>query len=176
MDVSGYRRKDDARDLEREADSLGPRLQLDRSGTGPVWIPGARNLAQAFESGGQVMTGAPSMLGACRANDAESRHQSERGDDSESAYAHERSLPWSWVYSYTRASESCNQGVRRSRFEGEQFRVNEHTVGTNVGETSNLKAGATNTITIDLEAGHYVFMCNLPAHYGLGMHTDFTVA
>jgi uncharacterized cupredoxin-like copper-binding protein len=45
-----------------------------------------------------------------------------------------------------------------------------------VGETSNLKAGATNTITIDLEAGHYVFMCNLPAHYGLGMHTDFTVA
>ncbi len=67
-------------------------------------------------------------------------------------------------------------GFHIGSFEGEQFRVNEHTVGTNVGETGNLKAGATKTITIDLKAGHYVFMCNLPAHYGLGMHTDFTVA
>jgi uncharacterized cupredoxin-like copper-binding protein len=66
-------------------------------------------------------------------------------------------------------------GFHIGSFEGEQFRVNEHTVGTNVGETGNLKAGATKTITIDLKAGHYVFMCNLPAHYGLGMHTDFTV-
>jgi uncharacterized cupredoxin-like copper-binding protein len=61
-------------------------------------------------------------------------------------------------------------------FEGEQFRVNEDTVGTNVGETGDMKTGMTKTITINLAPGHYVFMCNLPSHYGLGMHTDFTVA
>jgi len=60
-------------------------------------------------------------------------------------------------------------------FEGEKPRVNEDTVGTNVGETGDMAAGANKTITIDLKPGHYVFMCNLPAHYGLGMHTDFTV-
>jgi uncharacterized cupredoxin-like copper-binding protein len=60
-------------------------------------------------------------------------------------------------------------------FEGEKPRVNEDAAGTNVGETGNLKAGTRKTITIDLKPGHYVFMCNLPGHYGLGMHTDFTV-
>jgi uncharacterized cupredoxin-like copper-binding protein len=60
-------------------------------------------------------------------------------------------------------------------FEGEKPRVNEDTVGTNVGETGDMEAGTTKTITIDLKPGHYVFMCNLPAHYGLGMRTDFTV-
>ncbi len=60
-------------------------------------------------------------------------------------------------------------------FEGEKPRVNEDTVGTNVGETGDMTAGENKTITIDLKPGHYVFMCNLPAHYGLGMHTDFTV-
>jgi uncharacterized cupredoxin-like copper-binding protein len=60
-------------------------------------------------------------------------------------------------------------------FEGEQSRVNEDTVGTNVGETGDMAAGANKTITIDLKPGHYVFMCNLPGHYALGMHTDFTV-
>jgi len=60
-------------------------------------------------------------------------------------------------------------------FEGEKPRVSEDTVGTNVGETGDMAAGANKTITIDLKPGHYVFMCNLPAHYGLGMHTDFTV-
>ena len=66
-------------------------------------------------------------------------------------------------------------GFHIGSFEGEQFRVNEDTVGTNVGETGDMKAGMTKTITIELKPGHYVFMCNLPAHYGLGMHTDFTV-
>ncbi len=60
-------------------------------------------------------------------------------------------------------------------FEGEKNRVNEDTVGTNVGETGDLRTGTTKTITIDLKPGHYVFMCNLPGHYALGMHADFTV-
>jgi uncharacterized cupredoxin-like copper-binding protein len=60
-------------------------------------------------------------------------------------------------------------------FEGEADRIDEDTAGTNVGETGDLDAGATKSVTIDLAPGHYVFLCNLPAHYGQGMHTDFTV-
>ena len=60
-------------------------------------------------------------------------------------------------------------------FEGESERINEDTAGTNVGETGDMEAGTTKTLTIDLASGHYAFVCNLPAHYGQGMHTDFTV-
>ena len=66
-------------------------------------------------------------------------------------------------------------GLHVGSFEGERPRVNEDTAGTNVGETGDMKAGTTKSVTINLAPGHYVFMCNLPAHYGLGMHTDFTV-
>jgi len=60
-------------------------------------------------------------------------------------------------------------------FEGEQGRINEDTAGTNVGETGDLKAGATKTVTINLQPGHYVFLCNLPGHYMQGMRIDVTV-
>lgn len=60
-------------------------------------------------------------------------------------------------------------------FEGESDRIDEDTAGTNVGETGDMDAGSTKTLTIDLEPGHYAFVCNLPGHYGQGMHTDFTV-
>jgi uncharacterized cupredoxin-like copper-binding protein len=60
-------------------------------------------------------------------------------------------------------------------FEGESDRIDEDTAGTNVGETGDMDAAATTTLTIDLAPGHYAFVCNLPAHYGQGMHTDFTV-
>jgi uncharacterized cupredoxin-like copper-binding protein len=61
-------------------------------------------------------------------------------------------------------------------FEGEQGRINEDTAGTNVGETGDLIAGSTKTLTIDLKPGHYVFFCNLPGHYESGMRLDVTVA
>jgi uncharacterized cupredoxin-like copper-binding protein len=61
-------------------------------------------------------------------------------------------------------------------FEGESERINEDTAGTNVGETGDMEAGTTKTLTIDLAPGHYAFVCNLPGHYGAGMHTDFTVS
>jgi uncharacterized cupredoxin-like copper-binding protein len=61
-------------------------------------------------------------------------------------------------------------------FEGEPARVNEDTAGTNVGETGDLAAGASKTLTVDLKAGHYVFFCNLPAHFQSGMHIDVTVS
>jgi uncharacterized cupredoxin-like copper-binding protein len=39
-----------------------------------------------------------------------------------------------------------------------------------------LKAGQTVSRTVDLtKPGTYIFMCNLTAHYGLGMHTVVTV-
>jgi uncharacterized cupredoxin-like copper-binding protein len=60
-------------------------------------------------------------------------------------------------------------------FEGESQRFDEDAAGTNVGETGDMDAAATATLTIDLAPGHYAFVCNLPAHYGQGMHTDFTV-
>jgi uncharacterized cupredoxin-like copper-binding protein len=60
-------------------------------------------------------------------------------------------------------------------FEGEPDRIDEDTAGTNVGETGDMNAGTTKTLTINLAPGHYALVCNLPAHYGQGMHTDFTV-
>jgi uncharacterized cupredoxin-like copper-binding protein len=60
-------------------------------------------------------------------------------------------------------------------FEGVPGRIDEDTAGTNVGETGDMDAGTTKSLTIDLAPGHYAFVCNLPAHYGQGMHTDFTV-
>jgi uncharacterized cupredoxin-like copper-binding protein len=45
----------------------------------------------------------------------------------------------------------------------------------NVGETGDLAAGARKSITLNLAAGHYALICNLPGHYKAGQHTDFTV-
>jgi uncharacterized cupredoxin-like copper-binding protein len=60
-------------------------------------------------------------------------------------------------------------------FEGETNRIDEDTAGTNEGETGDMQPGTTKSMVIDLQPGHYAFVCNLPAHYGLGMHVDFTV-
>jgi uncharacterized cupredoxin-like copper-binding protein len=61
-------------------------------------------------------------------------------------------------------------------FEGESGRIDEDTAGENVGETGDMAAGATKTVMVDLKPGHYVFFCNLPAHYSSGMHVDVTVS
>jgi uncharacterized cupredoxin-like copper-binding protein len=62
-------------------------------------------------------------------------------------------------------------------FEGQKDRINEEGGGqTNVGETGDMKPGETKILTIDLAAGHYVVVCNLPGHYRMGMHADFTVS
>jgi uncharacterized cupredoxin-like copper-binding protein len=46
---------------------------------------------------------------------------------------------------------------------------------TPVDEVEDIAAGATPTLTVNLEPGHYVILCNLTAHYGKGMHADLTV-
>jgi uncharacterized cupredoxin-like copper-binding protein len=45
----------------------------------------------------------------------------------------------------------------------------------NVGETGDLKPGTTKSVSLDLAAGHYALICNLPGHYLAGQHTDFVV-
>jgi uncharacterized cupredoxin-like copper-binding protein len=48
----------------------------------------------------------------------------------------------------------------------------------NIGETGdpNLKPGDTRTFTVKgLAPGHYVLVCNIAKHYGLGMRAAFTV-
>ncbi len=62
-------------------------------------------------------------------------------------------------------------------FEGEKDRIDEAAPGVkNVGETGDMKPGETKLLTITLPAGHYVVVCNLPGHYRMGMHADFTVS
>jgi uncharacterized cupredoxin-like copper-binding protein len=45
----------------------------------------------------------------------------------------------------------------------------------NIGETGDLQPGGTRAVTLNLPAGHYALICNLPGHYLAGQHTDFTV-
>ena len=45
----------------------------------------------------------------------------------------------------------------------------------NVGEVEGLAVNATKDLSIDLQPGKYVLICNLPAHYGMGMRVAFIV-
>lgn len=44
-----------------------------------------------------------------------------------------------------------------------------------VGRTTNIAAGKSEEKSFNLTAGKYVLLCNIPAHYGQGMHVAFTV-
>lgn len=44
-----------------------------------------------------------------------------------------------------------------------------------VDEVEDLAAGATDDLTVNLPAGHYAIICNIPGHYAGGMHVDLTV-
>ena len=46
----------------------------------------------------------------------------------------------------------------------------------NVGETGNVKPGASKTLVLNLRKGHYAVICNDPGHYKAGMHKDLRVA
>ena len=53
--------------------------------------------------------------------------------------------------------------------------VSEDTDGlTVVDEVEDIEVGSSASLTVDLPAGHYVVICNVPAHYAGGMHADFT--
>jgi uncharacterized cupredoxin-like copper-binding protein len=44
-----------------------------------------------------------------------------------------------------------------------------------IGEVADLKAGKSDSLTLNLKAGHYALICNLPGHYAAGMYTDLQV-
>jgi len=46
---------------------------------------------------------------------------------------------------------------------------------TVVDEVENIAPGTGSSLSVNLQPGTYVFMCNLPTHYGLGMHATVTV-
>ena len=47
---------------------------------------------------------------------------------------------------------------------------------TPVDEVEDIESGAQDTpLSVTLEPGHYVILCNLTAHYGKGMHIDLNV-
>ena len=45
----------------------------------------------------------------------------------------------------------------------------------NVGEIGSVKPGQTKALKLNLAAGHYALICNLPGHYSAGQHADLTV-
>jgi uncharacterized cupredoxin-like copper-binding protein len=45
-----------------------------------------------------------------------------------------------------------------------------------VDEVEDITAGSTKDLTVDLQPGRYVLVCNIPGHYKLGMHTVLTVS
>jgi uncharacterized cupredoxin-like copper-binding protein len=47
---------------------------------------------------------------------------------------------------------------------------------TLIDEIEDVEAGSDQSLTVNLDAGSYVFICNLPGHYAQGMHTTFTVS
>lgn len=56
-----------------------------------------------------------------------------------------------------------------------ESRVDEDKAGDK-GEVSELEPGKSGALTVDLKAGKYLLICNVPGHYGAGMWTEFTVA
>jgi uncharacterized cupredoxin-like copper-binding protein len=56
-----------------------------------------------------------------------------------------------------------------------ESRVDEDKAGDK-GEVSELEPGKSGALTVDLKAGKYLLICNVPGHYGAGMWTEFTVS
>jgi len=45
-----------------------------------------------------------------------------------------------------------------------------------IDEIEDIEGGSTQSLTVNLDAGNYVFLCNLPGHYAQGMHASFSVS
>jgi uncharacterized cupredoxin-like copper-binding protein len=53
--------------------------------------------------------------------------------------------------------------------------IDEEAAGQSPGEADDISPGETKSATMRLAAGTYVYLCNLPGHYQLGMHGRLTV-
>ena len=47
---------------------------------------------------------------------------------------------------------------------------------TLVDEIEDIEGGSSESLTVNLDAGSYVLICNLPGHYQQGMHTSFSAS
>ncbi len=47
---------------------------------------------------------------------------------------------------------------------------------THVDEIEGIGTGCTSSLTVDLAAGNYVLICNLPGHYQAGMNVGYTAS
>ncbi len=45
-----------------------------------------------------------------------------------------------------------------------------------MGEQEDIASGSDTTLSVDLQPGHYVIICNITGHYEAGMHTELTVS
>ena len=45
-----------------------------------------------------------------------------------------------------------------------------------VDEIEDIEGGSSQSLTVNLDAGSYVLICNLPGHYQQGMHASFTAS
>jgi uncharacterized cupredoxin-like copper-binding protein len=60
---------------------------------------------------------------------------------------------------------------------GDDGNVDEEGAGvTHIDEIEDIGSGCQASLTVDLDAGNYVLICNLPGHYAAGMHAPLTVA
>jgi uncharacterized cupredoxin-like copper-binding protein len=60
---------------------------------------------------------------------------------------------------------------------GDDGNVDEEGEGVeHIDEIEDITGGSTQSLTVTLDAGNYVFICNLPGHYQQGMHAAFTVS
>jgi uncharacterized cupredoxin-like copper-binding protein len=53
--------------------------------------------------------------------------------------------------------------------------VDEAKAGKVLGSVKGVPSGGSKDLTLNLTAGHYALICDLPGHYQLGMYADFTV-
>jgi uncharacterized cupredoxin-like copper-binding protein len=65
--------------------------------------------------------------------------------------------------------------IRTNKQAGDLLKGSRADEAGNVGETGDLKAGTSKSLTLHLKPGHYALICNLPGHYAAGQHADFTV-
>jgi len=49
-------------------------------------------------------------------------------------------------------------------------------ITANLGEIEEITTGSSKDLTVTLDAGKYVVICNIPGHYEAGMHAGLTVA
>jgi uncharacterized cupredoxin-like copper-binding protein len=65
--------------------------------------------------------------------------------------------------------------IRTKKSAGNLLKGAEADEAGNVGEIGGVKPGATKTLRLNLKAGHYALICNLPGHYQAGQHADLVV-